>query len=66
MSSLFGMNAIELTASSSSSGGGGDGSNSSSSAPELQPLQYQITDFWPVTFVRQIIVMCKYLHDINT
>jgi len=52
------MNAVELTGSSSSSGGDGSGNNSS--APE--PLQYQLTDFWPVTFVRQIIIMCEYSH----
>lgn len=64
MSSLFGMNAVELTGSSSSSGGGDGSSNNSSSAPE--PLQYQIMDFWPVTFVRQIIIMCKYMRNLST
>ena len=53
MSSLFGMNNVEL----SNPGEDSSADNSTSQQPPL-PLQYQITDFWPVTFVRQLIVMC--------
>ncbi|PSR79122.1 hypothetical protein BD289DRAFT_105629 [Coniella lustricola] len=47
MSSLFGMNAVELT------GSGGDGSPSASTSGPLG----DIDAFWPVTFKRQILVM---------
>ncbi|ROV99977.1 hypothetical protein VMCG_06156 [Cytospora schulzeri] len=47
MSSLFGMNAVELTGSDSSSGA----SDSSGLAPD------EIVSFWPVTFKRQILIM---------
>lgn len=46
------MNNVEL-----SNPGGDSGADSSTQSPPLT-LQYQITDFWPVTFVRQLIIMC--------
>jgi len=52
MSSLFGMNAVELT----------DRTGSGDDDKFLQsgPLPGRIVDFWPTTFVRQIVVMGKF------
>lgn len=48
MSSLFGMNAVELTGEDPSPGAG-DGS---------RPVPDEIVSFWPITFKRQILIMC--------
>ncbi|KAL2283012.1 hypothetical protein FJTKL_10332 [Diaporthe vaccinii] len=47
MSSLFGMNAVELTGSDPSPGAGDDS----------QPVPDEIASFWPITFKRQILIM---------
>lgn len=49
MSSLFGMNAVELTGSDPSPGAGDDS----------RPVPDEIETFWPITFKRQILIMCK-------
>ncbi|KAK3329955.1 hypothetical protein B0H66DRAFT_586382 [Apodospora peruviana] len=46
-SSLFGINAIELSGS-----GGGDGDD-----PDPPPVPSQIVNLWPTTFVRQIMII---------
>lgn len=48
MSSLFGMNAVELTGSDPSPGAGDDS----------RPVPDEIVSFWPITFKRQILIMC--------
>jgi Mg2+ and Co2+ transporter CorA len=45
MTSVFGMNAIELT-----------GNNTTQPGPR----PYQIINFWPTTFLRQLIIMRKF------
>ncbi|KKY38441.1 putative ankyrin repeat protein [Diaporthe ampelina] len=47
MSSLFGMNAVELTGSDPSPGAGDDS----------RPIPDEIKSFWPITFKRQILIM---------
>lgn len=51
MSSLFGMNAVELTGEDPSPGAG-DAS---------RPVPDEIVSFWPITFKRQILIMCTSL-----
>lgn len=48
MSSLFGMNAVELTGEDPSPGAGDDS----------RPVPDEIVSFWPITFKRQILIMC--------
>lgn len=50
MSSLFGMNAVELTGSDPSPGAG----------DSSRPVPDEIVSFWPITFKRQILIMCTY------
>lgn len=52
MSSLFGMNAVELTGSDPSPGAGDDS----------RPVPDEIETFWPITFKRQILIMCTLAH----
>ena len=50
MSSLFGMNAVELTGEDPSPGAGDDS----------RPVPDEIVSFWPITFKRQILIMCTF------
>jgi len=57
------MNAVELTGFAgfgSDAGTPSGAANQSTNSTVADPVPSQILDFWPITFARQIGVMCKF------
>lgn len=61
MSSLFGMNAVELTGNDPSP----SSSTSTNSSASSGVIPDEIVSFYPTTFKRQVLVMCKSSQKLN-
>lgn len=59
------MNAAELTGFTgfgNDDGSAGGAADDSAESPTTDPVSGQILGFWPITFARQIGVMCKFTY----